>query len=134
MGMLSWKKDRPRQDDATSPQSYLAEVEGRELSNLTVILLDVVSDQLDLGRLTLMSEASELVDRQLGLLNRPVLTHGGRVSSDDAEAHAKAEYKKFDAARKATRIAAAARELQELKQTGAKLPSASRKSRAQKRN
>lgn len=44
MGMLSWKKDAPRQDDATSPQSYLAEVEGRELSNLTVILLDVPAD------------------------------------------------------------------------------------------
>lgn len=112
----------------------MAEAEGRELSNLTVILLDVISDQLELGRLTLMSEASDLVERQLRLLNRPVLTHGGRVSSDAADAHARTEYKKFDAARKAARIAAAERELLELEQAGAQLPKNFRKSRAKKRD
>ena len=129
MGMLSWNAEEPLQRDALSPQSYLAPAEFRELNSVTVILLDVFSDQLELGRLTKMADVNELLDRQLRLLNRPVLRHGGSVSTKDAEAHARAEYMKFDADRKAKWLAAETSALEELKKVGTELPRAPRKPR-----
>lgn len=132
MGMQSWRRDPPLQADAVAPQSYLAEAEMRELSNLTVIVLDVISDQLDMGRLTLMADAMALVDAQLALLGRPVLTHGGTTTAERADALAKAEYKRFDAARKAARVAAAEQDLFSLKQEVKALPKPPRKPRVKK--
>jgi len=44
-----------------------------ELNNVAVILLDVFSDQADMGKLASMKEAEVLFDNQLKLLNRSVL-------------------------------------------------------------
>ena len=127
MGLQSWAGDRILQKDATSAVRYLAEPEYRELNNLTVILLDVFSDQADLGKLTSMKEAEQLFERQLALLSRPVLKHGGGISSEDAEAHAKAEYKKFDDRRKAENLGIELQAYLELKAAGKALPKAKKK-------
>lgn len=132
MGMLSWSKEEPLQADAVNATSYLAEGELRELSNLTVILLDVIADQLELGRLTLMTDAMALVDAQLKLLGRPVLGNGGSVSADRAEAHAKEQYRLFDAHRKAARTLAADREIGLLISEAKALPKPPRKPRKPK--
>jgi hypothetical protein len=122
MGLQSWAGSRILQKDATSPFNYLAEAEYRELNNVAVILLDVFSDQADMGKLTSMKEAGELFDNQVKLLSRPVLKHGGTVSSDDAEAHAKAEYRKFDGKRKAESLDMELKAYLELKAEGKALP------------
>lgn len=132
MGLQSWDGDRILQKDATSPSRYLAEPEYRELSNLAVILLDVFSDQADMGKLTSMKEAEALFDNQLKLLSRSVLKHGGSIRHDDAEAHAKAEYKKFDAKRKAENLGLEIHAYLELKAAGKALPKAKRKCRKPK--
>lgn len=84
--------------------------------------MDIFSDQLDIGKLTLMSEAAALLDAQLRGLNRAVLTHGGNVSHTNAEAHAKAEYEKFDALRRTRRAEEAQKEIVALRAMEESLP------------
>jgi hypothetical protein len=127
MGLQFWPKENIRQEDAVVAKNYLAGAELEELNRLTTILLDIFDDQLKIGKLTLMSEAETLLDAQLKNLSRAVLTHGGSVSADDAKAHARAEYKKFDERRRALRTESRHAELAELKSTGAALPKPLRK-------
>jgi hypothetical protein len=106
---------------------YLAEAEYRELNTLTVILLDVFSDQADLGKLTSMQEVEELFEKQLTLLNRSVLKHCGSISSEEAEERAKGEYKKFDMKRKAESLEIEAQAYLELKAQSKSLSKTRRK-------
>lgn len=121
MGLRTWKKTEILQTDAVVAKNYLSAPELRELNRLTTILLDIFEDQLDIGKLTLMTEAAALLDKQLRNLSRPVLTHGGNVSHEMADAHAKSEYRKFDDARRVERAERTRRELAELKATGKKI-------------
>jgi hypothetical protein len=114
MGLQTWPKDEIRQIDALTAKNYLGQTELQELNRLTTILLDIFEDQLKIGKLTLMAEASSLLDAQLRNLNRAVLRGGGRVSHSDAELYARTEYKKFDDARRATRVAEQQEELARL--------------------
>lgn len=122
MGLKIWPKHDIRQADAVVAKNYLADSELRELNRLTTILLDIFDDQLEVGRLTLMSEASGLLDRQLRNLGRTVLSSGGRVSHATAEAHAKLEYRNFDDARRRLRAQERLQELSELKAAGKAAP------------
>lgn len=122
MGLQAWPKTEIRQSDAIVAKNYLAGAELEELNRLTTILLDIFDDQLKIGKLTLMAEADELLDKQLKNLSRAVLTHGGNVGADDAKGHAKAEYKKFDERRRALRARERQAELLELKETAKALP------------
>jgi hypothetical protein len=122
MGLRVWPKTEVRQADALVAKNYLSEAEVRELNRLTTILLDIFEDQLDVGRLTTMTEATSLLESQLRQLHRMVLTHGGQVSHDRAEARAKAEYHKFDERRKSAKAAGIARDLAELKSVDRDLP------------
>jgi hypothetical protein len=122
MGLRSWPKDQIRQADALVAKNYLAPTELKELNRLTDILLSIFEDQLDIGRLVLMEQASQLLDQQLASLNRVVLNHGGSIRHDEAEARAKAEYKRFDEARRLARKEEADRALGELKAAGKALP------------
>ena len=127
MGLTNWPNENIRKADVVVSKCYLADGEIRELNRLTVILLDIFEDQMDLGRLKLMAEAEALLDRQLQSLNRTVLKDGGRVSKMEADAHAEREYERFNAARKAARHAEADRRIAALKQAGAALPKPRRK-------
>jgi hypothetical protein len=122
MGLRAWPKDEIRQSDATNAKNFLGDEELRELNRLTTILLDIFDDQLDIGRLTLMSEASRLLDDQLRHLNRAVLSHGGIVSHTTAEDHARTEYRKFDQRRRALRAEAYQREVAALRDVDSGLP------------
>ncbi|KRA57384.1 DNA-binding protein [Caulobacter sp. Root656] len=122
MGLQSWSKDEIRQSDAVVAKNYLMPAELKELNRLTVILLDIFEDQLEIGRLVLMEQASKLLDQQLANLNRVVLRHGGGVRHDDAETAAKAEYKLFDARRRLARREEADEHLAALKRADEALP------------
>lgn len=124
MGLQTWPKADIRQADAVVAKNYLRDTELRELNRLTTILLDIFDDQLEIGRLTRMAEAEAMLDAQLRNLNRAVLTHGGSVSHDDAEAYVKKEYKKFDEKRRLLRVEETAKELAALKTIGRGLPKA----------
>lgn len=122
MGLQIWPKQEIRQQDAKTAKNYLTEIEIRELNRLTTILLDIFEDQLDIGKLTLMAEASALLDTNLKNLNRPVLTDGGSISHSVAEAKAVGEYKKFDQQRREERRLEVERQISELKREEKALP------------
>lgn len=115
MGLQAWPNENIRKADVGVSKNYLGESEVRELNRLTTILLDIFEDQMDIGRLKLMREASVLLDAQLKSLGRSVLTTGGRVAMSDAKAHAEREYSKFDAERKRIRHEQADRAIAEIK-------------------
>lgn len=115
MGLQSWPNENIRKADVGTSKNYLANAEIKELNRLTTILLDIFEDQMDMGRLTLMAQASEFLDRHIGNLGRVVLRSGGSVSMNDATRHAEQEYEKFKAAQKQIRHEQADREIAEIK-------------------
>lgn len=122
MGLQNWEKDDIRKCDTRIAKNYLAPEEIKELNRLTDILLSIFEDQLAIGRLTLMREAEHLLDEQLKHLKRPLLTHGGSVSHDEAERIAETEYAKFDDIRRKYRVTETDKELAQLRQTTKHLP------------
>ena len=103
MGLQTWPNDNIRKADAVVSKNYLTEPEVRELNRLTTILLDIFEDQLDVGRLVVMKDAQDLLDRQLHQLGRTVLRTGGSVSAADARLRAESEYEAYDRQRRLER-------------------------------
>jgi hypothetical protein len=126
MGLQTWAGDRLLQADVTIGKNYLAEGEAKELNRLTAIVLDIFEDQLDLGRLTLMSECTDLLDRQLAQLGRAVLRKPPPPRKEQADKHAKAEYTKFHAKRRLAAKASSDSELAVLRGAANDLPKAKR--------
>ena len=127
MGLQTWPNENIRKADVTVSKNYLAEAEIRELNRLTTILLDIFEDQLDTGRLTLMSQAESLLERQLRDLGRVVLDGGGNVSTEAAHQSAKRVYKAFKEMQKIERHAKADEAIGEIKKAQKKLPRAGKK-------
>jgi hypothetical protein len=122
MGLRTWKGDRVTQADVDVAKNYLVEGEIKELNRLTTILLDIFEDQLDLGRISMMTEIESLLDNQLRSLGRNVLRGGGQIKSSRAKAHALDQYKQFNEKRRAIRHVQADAALSELKQQEKLLP------------
>jgi hypothetical protein len=129
MGLRTWKGDNVTQADVDISKNYLAEGELREFNRLTVILLDIFEDQLDLGKLNTMAEIAALLDNQLRSLSRQVLRGGGSVKTAEAKAHALEQYRAFNEKRKAIRHAEADAALAALKAQEKLLPKPTRKTR-----
>lgn len=126
MGVQTFSGNDVLKADTAVAKNFLFGPELKELNRLTTILLDVFEDQLDIGKLTLMSEAESLLDAQLRGLSRVVLRGGGNVSKSDADRHVDAEYKKFDARRRQLRAEQIASELAALKATEQDIPKVGR--------
>lgn len=122
MGLQVWPKAEIRKADVSVAKNYLAPTEMRELNRLTTILLDIFEDQLEIGRLTTMTEATERLDSSLRNFGRLVLDHGGQIKGDRARAAAEREYEKFDARRKEARRLQADQEIAALRATEKTLP------------
>lgn len=122
MGLTTWANENIRKTDVGTSKNFLAEAETKELNRLTTILLDIFEDQLDIGKLTTMSEAEELLNRQLAQLNRLVLRHGGRVKMSEAKRRAEGEYEKFKTSQKKLRQFEADKAIAEIKKTQKGLP------------
>jgi hypothetical protein len=129
MGLRSWKGDHVTQADVDISKNYLAEGELKEFNRLTVILLDIFEDQLDLGKLNTMAEVATLLDNQLRSLSRQVLRGGGSVKTAQARTHALEQYREFNAKRKAVRFAEADAALSALKAQEKLLPKPPRRTR-----
>ncbi|WP_296597786.1 RhuM family protein [Phenylobacterium sp.] len=88
MGLQTFAGREVTKRDAKVAKNYLAPGEIEELNRLTTLLLDIFDDQAKIGKLVRMSQAAELLDKQLHNLGRQVLTHGGNIDHRDAEATA----------------------------------------------
>lgn len=122
MGLQTWPNENIRKADVTTSKNYLAKREIEELNRLTTILLDILEDQMDIGRLKMMAEATALLDQQLQQLGRSVLRTGGRVSMASARVHAEGEYEKYKAKLAKTRHAEADKVIAEIKTAQKLLP------------
>ncbi len=122
MGLQSFQSAEVKKVDTNTAKNFLMGPELKELNRLTTILLDVFDDQLDIGRLTLMTEAKTLLDAQLKGLGRPVLGGGGTVSRAAADLHVETEYRTFDARRRALKAEQTAEELATLKAADKAMP------------
>ncbi len=122
LGLTSWSRENIRKSDVTISKNYLSQSETRELNRLTTIMLDIMEDQMDIGRLKLMDEASTLLDNQLRNLNRDVLTGGGTISTQSAHQRAEQEYEKFRMQQTALRHAEADRRINSINDIRKALP------------
>ncbi|WP_022723755.1 RhuM family protein [Rhodopseudomonas sp. B29] len=122
MGLRTWKGGNITKADVDISKNYLAEGELREFNRLTVILLDIFEDQLDLGKINTMAEIEALLDNQLKSLNRSLLRGGGSVKAEQAKVHALEQYELFNAKRKAIRFAEADAALKALRAEEKSLP------------
>lgn len=122
MGLTNWPNDNIRKSDVTVSKNYLAQGEIKELNRLTAIMLDIFEDQADQGRLIIMEDARELLDRQLAQLGRVELRDGGSVSREGAKARALGEYDGWKAEQKTLRHAKADRDISALVAEAKKLP------------
>ncbi|MEE8612453.1 MAG: RhuM family protein [Sphingomonas aquatilis] len=123
MGLTTWPNDNIRKGDVTVSKNYFGSTEVKELNRLTTILLDIFEDQAELGRLVMMDDAKRLLDQQLSMLGRVVLTHGGHISATDAKRYAERQYAVYDAQRKAERQAEADKAIAALRSEDKRLPS-----------
>jgi hypothetical protein len=122
MGLQTWPHDNIRKADIVVSKNYLVAAEIKELNRLTTILLDIFEDQLDMGRLVVMKDAQDLLDRQLAQLGRTVLRTGGSVKAAEAKHQAEAQYEPFDQQRKLDRHREADKNIADLTQEAKGLP------------
>ena len=127
MGLQTWRHDNIRKTDVGVSKNYLAEPEIKELNRLTTILLDIFEDQIDMGRLIVMQDAQNLLDRQLRQLGRTVLRAGGSVKSSAAKRTAEEHYKQFNNRRKLDRQREADERIATLAKEAKKLPKSKRR-------
>lgn len=129
MGLQSWPGDNIRKGDVIVSKNYLYEPEIKELNRLTSILLDIFEDQADVGRLVVMQDAADLMDKQLDNLGRAVLRTGGSRSAEQAKKLAHAEYEQFSEQRKLERQQADRERLNALAKEAKALPNSRGKTR-----
>lgn len=122
MGLQTWPNANIRKKDVTVSKNYLGPSEIKELNRLTVILLDIFEDQLELGRLTMMSHAEAVLDQQLRGLGRAVLQGGGGIRTQDAHRAAVKVYDAYKAQRKQLLKQQADETISELKKVQENLP------------
>lgn len=127
MGLQTWPNENIRKTDVTVSKNYMAEAEIKELNRLTTILLDIFEDQLDLGRLTMMSQAERLLEKQLRDLGRVVLHGGGRVKTTDAHRTAERVYRAYKEGQKIKRHQEADSVIAEVKEVQKSLPRGSKR-------
>lgn len=113
MGLQTWDEENeyPLQADVSNSKNYLGELQLEDLNRLVSMVLDFFEDQTKRGWLTTMAEADKALEEILTVNKRKMLKGYGQACADDAEKHAKAQYKAFDKARRAEWKAKALAEL-----------------------
>ncbi|MGE4296479.1 MAG: virulence RhuM family protein [Desulfovibrionaceae bacterium] len=107
MGLTSFKGDVVRMGDVVTSKNYLQQDEITQLDRLVVMFLDYAEDRAAQRQRISMQEWLDYVDGFLKFNERGVLPNAGTVSHAQAEKHARAAYKTFDAARRQRELAAA---------------------------
>ena len=101
MGLTTWKGDEVRKTDVATAKNYLKEDEINELNRIVVMWLDFSEDQAKHRKQVFMKDWEQKLDEFLRFNERKVLPNAGKVSKQDAEGHAKAEYERFEIRRRA---------------------------------
>ena len=100
MGLTTWARGAVRKSDVTVAKNYLNEGEIDQLNRIVVMFLDYAEDQATRRKQVFLREWATKLDEFLKFNDRPVLATAGRVSREDADAHAGDQYETFAARRR----------------------------------
>lgn len=100
MGLTTWARGAVRKSDVTVAKNYLNEGEIDQLNRIVVMFLDYAEDQATRRKQVFLREWATKLDEFLKFNDRPVLATAGRVSREDADAHAGDQYEAFAARRR----------------------------------
>jgi hypothetical protein len=95
MGLKSWKGSRVGREDVTIAKNYLTKEELEALNLIVSAYLDFAELQALNRRLMYMRDWIAKLDDFLKLSERDILTHAGRISHEQAQQKAEAEYEKY---------------------------------------
>jgi hypothetical protein len=101
MGLSTWKADAVARTDVTVAKNYLREEEIGELNRIVVMWLDFAEDQARRRKQVFLRDWEKRLDDFLRFNEREVLENAGSLSKSEADDHAKAEYARFAARRRA---------------------------------
>lgn len=99
MGLSTWKNapdGRVLQSDVTVAKNYLAEKEIRQLERAVTGYFDYIEDLIERENTFTMEEFAESVNEFLAFRRYDILKDKGKISKQDAEMKAKAEYAAFN--------------------------------------
>jgi hypothetical protein len=105
MGLRTWKGDAVARSDVTTAKNYLDEDEISELNRIVVMWLDFAEDQARRRRQVFLRDWETRLDDFLRFNDRAVLPGPGSLSKAEADEHARDEYERFAARRRALREA-----------------------------
>jgi len=103
MGLTTWSNSpdgRILKSDVVIAKNYLNEREIRRLERNVSSYFDYIEDLLEDEVLLAMQDFAKTIDGFLSFRRFDILTHKGRVTKKDAEAHAHAEYDIFNKTQK----------------------------------
>lgn len=101
MGLSTWKGDAVARADVTVAKNYLSEEEISELNRIVVMWLDFAEDQARRRKQVFLRDWESRLDDFLRFNDRDVLDDAGSVTKAEADEHARAEYDRFAARRRA---------------------------------
>lgn len=100
MGLTTWKGGVVRRADVSVAKNYLQAPEIEELNRVVVMFLDFAEDQARRRKEIFLADWQTKLDDFLRFNDRNVLPHAGKVSREEAEHKAAAEYEAFAARRR----------------------------------
>jgi len=95
MGLTSFKGNYITAQDAAIAKNYLSEPELKQLNLIVSLYLDFAELQATTGRLMKMKDWIEKLDEFLKISEKKLLTHAGKVSSQQAQEKAQREFEKY---------------------------------------
>lgn len=95
MGLTSYKGKEPTRKEVVTAKNYLSEQELDTLNRLVTSYLEFAELQARQGKLMKMADWAAKLDDFLKLSDFDILTHAGKISSEQMKQKAKAEYDKF---------------------------------------
>jgi hypothetical protein len=107
MGLTTWKGGIVRKGDVTIAKNYLNEDEISSLNRVVTMFLDFAEDQAQRKKQVFIRDWRTKLDEFLKFNERGVLKDTGRVTREDADRHAEAQYSLFEERRRKELEAAA---------------------------
>lgn len=109
MGLTTWKGQRVRKQDVGTSKNYLDEAEIRELNLIVTMFLDTAELRASRREVMTLAEWDRVLDRFLAGNELPILESAGTISAAEAKEIVDERYVVFDAERRATERAEAAK-------------------------
>jgi hypothetical protein len=100
MGLTTWRSGVVRKGDVTIAKNYLRQNEIEELNRIVVMFLDFAEDQARRKKQIFLRNWLTRLHDFLNLNERAILPNAGKVSHEEAQRLAEAEYERFAARRR----------------------------------